>query len=63
MGAFYRSAQRSILGLDRRTRNEILVAVSARPPLEVFVEKQVLRYYRAVGKVQEGEERLVSRVV
>lgn len=44
----YRSAQRTLLGLDRRVPNDLLAAIAVRPPLEVFLKKQVVRYFRAL---------------
>lgn len=52
-----------MLGLDRRVPNDLLSAVSARPPLEIFIKKQVIRYYRALKGGEPAEPRMAGKVL
>lgn len=63
LGAFYRSLLRVVLGIERKTRNEILAIVSTRPPLQVFIAKQVIRYFATLSSGLEQERRLAAQVM
>ena len=42
LGVFYRSCLRSLLGVSRDLRTEILFVLSARVPLRILVQKSLL---------------------
>ena len=44
MGVFYRRCLRSLLGLSRHTRNEVLYVLSGRGPLHLYLAKAVFRF-------------------
>ena len=58
LNATYNGAQRSLLQLDRTTRNEVLAAVAARPALLLFIMKTVWRFYNKIQN--EAGVRLVT---
>ena len=59
LGVFYRSCLRSVMGVSRDLRSEILYVLTARLPLRLLLAKSVLQY---VG-TWTSHPRLVSRVV
>ena len=44
MGVFYRRCLRSLLGVSRSTRNEVLYVLSGRGPLQLYLAKAVFRF-------------------
>ena len=51
-GTFYRSCLRSILGVSREIRNELLYILSSRPPFRVYVAKApTCSFMGSVGQV------------
>ena len=44
LGVFYRGCLRSLLGVSRDLRTEILYVLAARVPLRVLVQKSLLQY-------------------
>ena len=51
------------MGLDRFVRNEIVEILAARPPMVVFLLKQVWRYYTQFRRRTSDHTRLIWRVI
>lgn len=41
-GTFYRSSLRSLMGVDRDMRNDILYVFTTKPPLQVFIMNAII---------------------
>ena len=44
LGVFYRHFLRTLLGVSRSTRNEVLYVLSGRGPLQLYLVKAVFRF-------------------
>lgn len=62
LSTLYRTALRVCLGLDRYVRNEVVEILAARPPLNVFLLKQVWRYYHRYFRRSADDTRLIWKV-
>jgi hypothetical protein len=60
LDACYKGAQRTLLQVDRAVRNEVVTALSGRPPLLVFTLKAVWRFYQKT--MAGGKDRLVEHL-
>ena len=59
VGAFHRRSLRTIVGLSRQVRNELVYLIAGQLPLQLLCAKAMWRYIQSTGEAP----RLVSKMV